>query len=145
VCRGHQRTWLVECLEKNPETLMFSYNHEGKLRLDGSSIRFNLSHSGRFALFAVTWFTGVGVDMREMRADGDYDRSAGRVFAPGEASLVHEALQSMKKDLFFKIWTYKEAYIKGKGKGLSIPLNQFAVDPLEEVSRLQSHENPEET
>jgi 4'-phosphopantetheinyl transferase len=41
-------------------------------------------------------------------------------------------------ELFFKLWTLKESYIKATGKGLSRPLNTFSFDLTSGVPALDS-------
>jgi 4'-phosphopantetheinyl transferase len=56
----------------------------------------------------------------------DHLQLARRYFAPVEV----EALEGLSPDeqhaAFFRLWTLKEAFVKARGQGLSIPLDEFA-------------------
>lgn len=75
---------------------------------------FNLSHSGEWIVLAVAESGRIGIDIEELRPVriGDF-RS---VLHPDE----QERLRSLPdpSELFFSIWTKKEAVIKAEGKGL---------------------------
>ena len=52
-------------------------------------------------------------------------------FSPNERARLAAESGSAAVRGFFRCWTQKEAYIKGRGGGLSIPLDSFDV-PLDE-------------
>jgi 4'-phosphopantetheinyl transferase len=82
-----------------------------------TSLQFNLSHSGDLALYAFTYSMQVGIDVEYKRADVDYEALLARIAcSPNEQAM----LRSLPND-------DKEVYIKAKGKGMSIPLDQFDV------------------
>lgn len=131
VTRGTLRTILGRYLDKKPEDLKFSYNQYGKPALHSSdtnqSISFNVSHSHELALIAVTQNRDVGVDIEYVRTNLNYEEIAERFFSPTEKVVWRLLPTSVKQEAFFNCWTRKEAYIKAKGMGLSIPLNEFDV------------------
>ena len=51
---------------------------------------------------------------------------ADRFFAPTEVADLNQQSSANQDDYFFNFWTLKEAYIKARGMGLSIPLDKFA-------------------
>ena len=53
-------------------------------------------------------------------------RLADRYFSMEEVHDLRSVPESLQRERFLEYWTLKEAYIKAKGKGLSIPLEQFA-------------------
>jgi 4'-phosphopantetheinyl transferase len=127
------------------ETLQFSYGAQGKPALEGSFARdgldFNLAHSRGLALIAVSRGRRLGIDLEWIRPDVADEGIAERFFAPAEVQKLG-ALRREDRDLaFFRCWTRKEAYIKARGEGLSIPLNSFSVSlSPEETPRLVSVE-----
>lgn len=125
--RGVLRALLGRYLECEPAEVAFVYGPQGKPSLAESSLRFNLAHSGGLALCALTLNTPVGVDLERIRTDIDHAGIARQSFSPRERADLERLAPSLALTGFFRCWTLKEAYIKGRGGGLSIPLDSFDV------------------
>ena len=91
------------------------------------TLNFNLSHSHEAALVAVTLRRQIGVDIEYIKREFEWEEVAARFFAPGEVAGLRALPQEQQRRAFFTCWTRKEAYIKAKGGGLSIPLQEFEV------------------
>lgn len=131
VARGVLRAILGRYLNRVPESLGFDYNIHGKPALasesDADTIHFNLSHSHGTALYAFARGREIGVDLEFIRCDLEAEQIAERFFSHREISTLRALPQSLRKYAFFLCWTRKEAYIKARGDGLSMPLDQFDV------------------
>ncbi len=137
VARGGLRSILGRYTGLHPARLQFSYGAQGKPELAGmagqhSALRFNLSHAGTQALYAVTGGRKIGVDVEFIRADFASMEIAERFFSPREVAALRELPTQARTRAFFNCWTRKEAYIKALGEGLSCPLDSFAVSLAEE-------------
>ncbi|HEX9921799.1 MAG TPA: 4'-phosphopantetheinyl transferase superfamily protein, partial [Anaerolineae bacterium] len=130
-----------------------TYSPTGKPSLATSSqhdqpdLRFNLSHSHELALYAVTYGRDVGVDLEHVSRKIEAMQIADRFFSPSEVSVLRSLPGHLQRDAFFNCWTRKEAFIKAKGDGLSLPLDQFDVSlrPGEPAVLLSTHFDPQET
>ncbi len=113
----------------------------------GWEVRFNLSHSGDVALLAVTGAREVGVDVERIRPLDRRDQLARRFFSPQEVAVLAGLPPESRSEAFFTCWTRKEAYLKAKGGGISIGLDQFDVSPVpgEPAALLSHRSDPAET
>jgi len=131
VSRGVLRVILGRYLDKAPETLAFNYSFYGKPFLVSETgveeIGFNISHSFGTALFAVTNRREIGVDLELVREGLEIEQIAERYFSRRENLALCALPAELRKRAFFNCWTRKEAYIKARGEGLSLPLNKFDV------------------
>ncbi len=136
ICRGTLREILSRYVELNPARIAFVYNRHGKPGLRdsprGSDVRFNVSHSGGWALQAVTRAIEVGIDIeridsRFFNADLACERIPERFFSPRETAQLRALPADQQTAAFFRCWTRKEAYIKARGLGLALPLDSFDV------------------
>ena len=91
------------------------------------SLRFNLSHSGDLALLGVTRDQEIGVDLEQIQDRIATEQIAKRFFSPREVAMLCALPPPVRQEAFFKCWTRKEAFIKGIGVGLSLPLDKFDV------------------
>ena len=110
----------------------FATGTHGKPAMSGPSdatgaIEFSLSHSGAYALVAVTTGRAVGVDVEVRRPDVEVLKLAQRFFVPGESQTIASIQGEAQQRLFYRFWTAKEAYLKGRGVGLSLGLDRFEV------------------
>jgi len=128
--RGALRAILARYLDADPRALIFQYNPHGKPALAGvygDALRFNLSHAGGLALYAVARGREVGIDVERIADDVEIDALAARFFAPEETRGLAALPPEARRGAFFRCWTRKEAYVKARGLGLALPLDLFAV------------------
>jgi 4'-phosphopantetheinyl transferase len=150
VTRGLLRAILSRYLDMEPDQLRFCYSDYGKPSLATTPVQgtlsFNVSHSYGLALYAITQGREIGIDLERVRADLDYEQIAARFFSPRENAVLRALPAELKLEAFFNCWTRKEAYIKARGKGLSLPLDQFDVSlaPGEPTMLLNTRGDPQE-
>lgn len=100
-------------------------------------IGFNLSHSGNIVLAAFAREMDVGVDVQEMAGCPDAGEIAKNFYTSVEADDVKRG----GKEVFFRYWAAKEAYLKAVGTGLNRGMNFFSVrnDRVEENGKQKQH------
>jgi 4'-phosphopantetheinyl transferase len=125
--RALLRSILGRYLDVAPGDVAFSYDPRGKPRLAGGGPTFNLSHSHGAVVFAFTSEGEIGVDIERHPAPDDGDAVARHFFAPAEVAALDSLPAAERSAAFLRCWTRKEAYIKARGDGLSLPLDSFQV------------------
>jgi 4'-phosphopantetheinyl transferase len=126
--RSTLRTLLGAYLGESPRSIRLRLTKYGKPFLGaGSNLHFNVSHTEGLALLAFARERRVGIDVERIRSQPDALQLAHRFFSERE----QQELESLPADrvaaAFLRCWTRKEAYIKARGEGLSLPLHQFDV------------------
>ena len=87
----------------------------------------NLSHSGTFAMCAVSNHE-IGCDIEQVRLN--HADIAERFFAADEYELVKaQRDKAAQEDLFFRLWTLKESFMKATRLGFELPLGDFSILP----------------
>jgi len=113
-----------------PAALRFTRDRLGKPELvDPAQTRLsvNISHTGELVLCGVSLAGSVGVDVERHDRTLDDLALARRFFAPEEAATLEAVPAAGRRRSFFELWTLKEAYVKACGRGLSMPLDHFAI------------------
>jgi|HubBroStandDraft_4_1064222.scaffolds.fasta_scaffold408905_1 4'-phosphopantetheinyl transferase len=112
-----------------PAAWAFRANTYGRpeIALPGHAwLRFNLSNTYGLIACAVARDRDVGVDVEDTERSGETVEIAHHFFSPREAAALRALPAPLQRPRFFDYWTLKEAYIKARGMGLAIPLDQFS-------------------
>jgi 4'-phosphopantetheinyl transferase len=129
--RGLTRTVLASYLGCQGGDVRFAASDFGKPILHADHqprVIFNLTHSGGAAALAVSSGREVGIDIEQRERDVDFLALAQRFFAAAEAEHLVSLSDEQRRRAFFAIWTLKEAFVKGIGRGLTFPLDAFCFD-----------------
>lgn len=98
-------------------------------------IHFSLSHSGDYAICSIGDHP-VGNDIEYIR-QGRL-KVADRFFAEEEQEWLYAVEDEAERTRrMFRIWTMKESFLKVTGRGMSLPLSDFAVHVDEESQRIR--------
>lgn len=125
-----------------PESLIFEVSDKGKPYLLNQSCHFNISHAGDFVVAAINPEFEVGIDIEKIRpvrasvarhifSDKD------NMFVFGSYEIPEGLIEDMSVlERFFRVWTYKEAYVKMTGEGIRGDMKVFSYDEGNCIFRL---------
>jgi len=125
--RSALRSLIAAYLDVAPAEVAFGYGPQGKQFVPGSMLSFNVSHSGGCAVYAFGSCHEIGVDVELLDHARYGDDVTERFFSPDEVATLQALEPAMRPLAFLRCWTRKEAFIKARGEGLSLPLHEFDV------------------
>ncbi|QGZ37648.1 4'-phosphopantetheinyl transferase [Pseudoduganella flava] len=103
-----------------------------------AGLAFNISHTGGLIALAVTRERALGIDVENVTARHSSEGIARRFFSAAEVAALEAVPPALRHERFFEYWTFKEAYIKARGMGLSLPLERFTIHfPQDDEVRLE--------
>lgn len=118
ITRGILRCLLSKYLGQTPEDIEIMYGLWGKPCLsEESSLHFNLSHSGDYALYAVASSYEVGIDLERIDKSLELEDIAHCIFSQEELNEWKNIDFQERVNSFFTRWVSKEAFLKASGKG----------------------------
>jgi 4'-phosphopantetheinyl transferase len=129
--RASLRRILAECTSTPAGDLVFEEKEGTKPKLvlatSAPCIFFNVSHSGDYAVIAVSDTAEVGIDIEQIRVDCPIDELARRYYATPEYEWLRNLQEDKRLQGFYRLWTIKEAVLKCAGLGLSVPTQSIRV------------------
>lgn len=125
--RVNLRCALSQCGAAAPGDWKFRLNDYGKPEVDPDcGLRFNVSHSSQLAVCVVTRGTPVGVDVESVERADEIASIAPEVFSAEELAQFEALSGAARGERALSLWTLKEAYVKARGMGFSLPLKAFS-------------------
>lgn len=118
IARGVLRCLLSLYLGEAPQSVEFVYGLWGKPGLLGEPpLYFNVSHSGDYALYAFTRHYEVGIDLEYINENIEIEEIISTILSPFEKAQLDATSLDERIQVFFRLWTCKEAYLKAIGRG----------------------------
>ena len=129
ITRALVRIGLASYSGISPFRLAFTENSYGRpevLRPTRARVlRFSVSHTNDLIACLFGLERDIGLDVEDIRDRSEVPELADRFFSPAELRDLRGLTNESRQRRFFEYWTLKEAYIKARGMGLSLPLDGF--------------------
>jgi 4'-phosphopantetheinyl transferase len=124
-----------------PADVVFETGPFGRPELPGGQLRFNISHTRGLVALAFALDAPCGVDVEEIRDDVDVELLIPTVCSDEECAALPVSGAARRTE-FFRLWSAKEAVLKGAGAGLaegltSLILRARAHGAFDVVDRLE--------
>jgi 4'-phosphopantetheinyl transferase len=130
--RALVRTVLSLYAPVSPTEWSFAANAHGRPEIangakSAAGLSFNVSHSRGIVMMGVSRHRVIGVDAENVRQSAASMDMAEQFCSRNEiAELCREPDEKRRSERLLEIWTLKEAYVKARGVGLSMPLDQIS-------------------
>ncbi len=131
IARGMVRRVLSRYADSMPpERWEFTRNSWGRPAIanPGFALRFNLTHCYGWMGCVVALGRDIGVDAEDSARALDFELVARQNFSHSESAWLRGLAPELRRRSFFELWTLKEAFVKARGLGLSLPLDQFSFE-----------------
>lgn len=126
--RGLERGFLARVTGRRPTELTFRRTALDRPELEpAGDIRYNLTNTVRMVAIAVARGHEVGVDAEPLDRGAQVLDVAETVFTDRERESLAALAPEVRHQRAVTLWTLKEAYIKARGMGFSLPVDQFEV------------------
>ena len=124
--------------EENITNPLFKTEKHGKAYISNhENIHFNLSHSGKVVLCAIS-DREVGIDIEYIDPEIDLN-IAKHYFYNSEYENIMNSENRFEE--FFKYWVLKESYMKYTGLGMNLELDSFEIVIDDEINLKNDNEN----
>lgn len=131
LARALVRTVLSRYAPVPPQEWRFTFSAQGRPRMvdpglaQTRGLDFNLSHTRGLVVMGVTRHGMLGVDTESLARPAPLTL-ADQVFSANESFALRSLPAAHQPHRFYELWTLKESYVKARGLGLQIPLDQFS-------------------
>jgi len=125
--RALSRTALAHYSGQPAECLRFGTDHLGRPGMTSPSmpgLSFSLAKTRELAVGLFAFDQDVGIDV-ELVAPIEAVEMARRFFSGEELSELSRLDEDARLSRFYELWTLREAYLKARGIGLTLPLDQL--------------------
>lgn len=130
--RALARTALAHYSGQPAERLRFGTDRNSRPELTWPALPrlfFSLSNTTQLAVGLFAYDHNVGVDVELLAPIGAME-IAGCCYSGEELAELSTLEESARHSRFYELWTLREAYLKARGVGLTLPLDQIAFRPL---------------
>jgi 4'-phosphopantetheinyl transferase len=117
ICYTLLRQILAKRLNIKPDEVSYVISDKGKPGFPGDKLYFNISHTRDAFAFVISKYSPVGIDLEKVNSHIPFETIVKRFFTPGESGFIFKS-EKRSRDLFFLLWTRKEALIKSFGTGI---------------------------
>ena len=130
VTRAMVRSLLSRYVDVEPCDWRFRSNRYGRPEIaepnHAGTLRFNIAHTKGMIVVLISKNREVGVDVECLPYRGPCLEIANHYFSPSEVEALRSLPSSKHALRFVEYWTLKESFIKARGMGLAIPLDEFS-------------------
>ncbi len=136
------RSTLSNTLKIPPASLIISHDKKGKPFInmpESRAVEISLSHTSGMVAVALSETGKVGVDVEAVNQHiiPQDDLSAYGV-SNEEAKRLASLAEPERSELFFDLWTAREAVAKADGLGLSLPFSLIQIDHSKNMATIQT-------
>lgn len=124
-CRAVLRLLLSSLLALPLHEINILTTGKGKPYCANCSVHFNVSHTNKSYIIALSRSGRIGIDMEQLTGNEDLVAMVNYAFSTEEIQLFVSSQNSA--DIFCKIWTLKEAFLKALGLGLTKKITKINV------------------
>ena len=129
--RALARTALALYSGQPAERLRFRTDHLGRPGMTSPvmpGLFFSLARTRELAIGLFSFDHDVGVDVG-LVSPIEAVEMAGHFFSPEELAQLSRLEDAARLSRFYELWTLREAYLKARGLGLTLPLDQLVFRP----------------